>query len=140
VLLSHKDILSSEVSCLRGRSTATATLLRTTEAYLWPDVLDDPRTTSASRAELVMLYPHRGAVQKDLWMQLIEAAEARIDVLVCAGLFLPDGHPELAKVLVSKAEQGGPRSASRSAIPTPRLCVCGVRRSTSARGWRLGYG
>jgi hypothetical protein len=61
---------------------------------------------SASRAELVMLYPHRGAVQKDLWMQLIEAAEEHIDVLVFAGLFLPDGHPELAKVLISKAEQG----------------------------------
>jgi hypothetical protein len=91
----------------RAHRTATATLLRTTEAYLWPDVLDDPRTTSASRA-----------VQKDLWMQLIEAAEARIDVLVCAGLFLPDGHPELAKVLVSKAEQGGhgPPRARRSRL------------------------
>jgi hypothetical protein len=90
----------------RAHRTATATLLRTTEAYLWPDVLDDPRTMSASKAELVMLYPHRGAVQKDLWMQLIEAAEEHIDVLVFAGLFLPDGHPELAKVLISKAEQG----------------------------------
>jgi hypothetical protein len=59
----------------RAHRTATATLLRTTEAYLWPDVLDDPRTTSASRAELVMLYPHRGAVQKDLWMQLIDVAK-----------------------------------------------------------------
>jgi hypothetical protein len=45
-------------------------------------------------------------VPKDLWMRLIEAAEEHIDVLVYAGLFLPDGHPELAKVLISKAEQG----------------------------------
>jgi hypothetical protein len=122
----------------RAHRTATATLLRTTEAYLWPDVLDDPRTTSASRAELVMLYPHRGAVQKDLWMQLIEAAEDHIDVLVYAGLFLPDGYPELAKVLIAKAEQG-PRSAWRSVIPTPRPYASGARRSTSARGWRLGF-
>jgi hypothetical protein len=100
----------------RAHRTATATLLRTTEAYLWPDVLDDPRTTSASRAELVMLYPHRGAVQKDLWMQLIEDAEDHIDVLVYAGLFLPDGYPELAKVLISKAEQG---TAIRLALGDP---------------------
>jgi ADP-ribose pyrophosphatase YjhB (NUDIX family) len=100
----------------RAHRTATATLLRTTEAYLWPDVLDDPRTTSASRAELVMLYPHRGAVQKDLWMQLIEAAEDHIDVLVYAGLFLPDGYPELAKVLIAKAEQG---TAIRLALGDP---------------------
>jgi transcriptional regulator with XRE-family HTH domain len=90
----------------RAHRAATATLLRTTEAYLWPDVLDDPRATSTSRAELVTLYPHRGAVPKDLWMRLIEATEDHIDILVYAGLFLPDGHPELAKVLVSKAEQG----------------------------------
>ena len=100
----------------RAHRTATATLLRTTEAYLWPDVLDDPRTTSASRAELVMLYPHRGAVQKDLWMQLIEDAEDHIDVLVYAGLFLPDGYPELAKVLIAKAEQG---TAIRLALGDP---------------------
>jgi hypothetical protein len=122
----------------RAHRTATATLLRTTEAYLWPDVLDDPQATSTSRAELVTLYPHRGAVPKDLWMRLIEAAEEHIDVLVYAGLFLPDGHPELAKVLISKAEQGT-AIRQRSPIPTPRPCACAARRSTSARGWRLGF-
>jgi phosphatidylserine/phosphatidylglycerophosphate/cardiolipin synthase-like enzyme len=100
----------------RAHRTATATLLRTTEAYLWPDVLDDPRATSTSRAELVTLYPHRGAVPKDLWMQLIEAAQERIDILVYAGLFLPDGHPELSKVLIAKAEQG---TAIRLALGDP---------------------
>jgi len=100
----------------RAHRTATADLLRTTEAYLWPDVLDDPRATSTSRAELVTLYPHRGAVPKDLWMQLIEAAQERIDILVYAGLFLPDGHPELSKVLITKAEQG---TAIRLALGDP---------------------
>ncbi len=91
-------------------------LLRTTEAYLWPEVLDDPRVTSTSRVELVSLYPHRGAVPKDLWMQMIETAEERIDVLVYAGLFLPDGHPDLSKVLISRAEQG---TAVRLALGDP---------------------
>jgi hypothetical protein len=67
----------------RAHRPATATLLSTTEAYLWPDVLDDPRATSTSRAELVTLYPHRGAVPNDLWMQLIGTQE-RIDILVYA--------------------------------------------------------
>ena len=100
----------------RTHRTTTATLLRTTEAYLWPEVLDDPRVTSTSRAELVTLYPNRGAVPKDLWMQLIGAAQERIDILVYAGLFLPDGHPELSKVLISKAEQG---TAVRLALGDP---------------------
>jgi transcriptional regulator with XRE-family HTH domain len=85
---------------------AMAELLKTTEAYLWPDVLDNVRTTSTSKAELVTLYPDRGAVPGDLWRSLIESTKDRIDVLVFAGLFLPDGYPELAKVLVSKAERG----------------------------------
>ena len=49
-------------------------------------------------------------------MQLIEAAEEHIDVLVFAGLFLPDGYPELAKVLIAKAEQG---AAIRLALGDP---------------------
>ena len=44
------------------------------------------------------------------------AAKEHIDVLVFAGLFLPDGHPEVAKVLISKAEQG---TAIRLALGDP---------------------
>ena len=41
-----------------------------------------------------------------MWRSLLEAASDRIDVLVFAGLFLPDGYPEIAKLLAAKAEQG----------------------------------
>src|SRR4029453_687777 len=61
---------------------------------------------AASTSELVTLYPNRGAVPGALWHSLLEAATDRIDVLVYAGLFLPDGYPEIAKLLVTKAEQG----------------------------------
>src|SRR4030095_13685564 len=64
------------------------------------------RTQAASTSELVTLYPNRGAVPGALWHSLLEAATDRIDVLVYAGLFLPDGYPEIAKLLVTKAEQG----------------------------------
>jgi hypothetical protein len=46
----------------------------------------------------------------------IDDAKEHIDVLVFAGLFLPDGHPELAKVLIAKAEQG---TAIRLALGDP---------------------
>ena len=90
----------------RSHRWATASLLGTDEAYLWPELADDRRTQAASASELVTLYPNRGAVPGPLWRSLLEAATDRIDVLVFAGLFLPDGYPEIAKLLAAKAEQG----------------------------------
>jgi Domain of unknown function (DUF5919) len=90
----------------RSHRWATASLLGTDEAYLWPEVADDKRTQAASTAELVTLYPNRGAVPAALWRSLLDGAADRIDVLVFSGLFLPDGYPEVAKLLANKAEQG----------------------------------
>jgi uncharacterized protein DUF5919 len=59
-----------------------------------------------SAAELVTLYPNRGAVPGGLWHSLVDGATDHIDILVFSGLFLPDGYPEVAKVLAAKAEQG----------------------------------
>ena len=90
----------------RSHRWATASLLQTDEAYLWPEVMDDTRTHATSAAELVTLYPNRGAVPGALWRSLIDGATSHVDVLVFSGLFLPDGHPEIAKVLAAKAQQG----------------------------------
>ena len=90
----------------RSHRWATASLLGTDEAYLWPELADEQRTQAASTSELVTLYPNRGAIPGSLWRSLLEAASDRIDVLVYAGLFLPDGYPEIAKLLAAKAEQG----------------------------------
>ena len=90
----------------RSHRWAAASLLGTDEAYLWPEVVDDSRSHSSSQAEFITLYPHRGAVPTALWGQLINGATDRIDILVFAGLFLPDTYPDLAKALTSKAEQG----------------------------------
>jgi hypothetical protein len=90
----------------RSHRWATASLLGTDEAYLWPEIMDDARTQLASAAELVTLYPNRGAVPGGLWHSLVDGATKRIDILVFSGLFLPDGYPEVARVLAAKAEQG----------------------------------
>ena len=90
----------------RSHRWATASLLGTDEAYLWPEIADDRRIQAASAAELVTLYPNRGAVPGALWRSLLDGAAHRIDVLVFSGLFLPDGYPEVAKLFAAKAEEG----------------------------------
>jgi hypothetical protein len=90
----------------RSHRWATASLLGTDEAYLWPEIADQKQTQAASTAELITLYPNRGVVPAALWRGLLDGAADCIDVLVFAGLFLPDGYPEIANLLVARAEQG----------------------------------
>ena len=90
----------------RRHRLATARLVGAEESYLWPSLVDDLRTQSASDAELVRLYPHRGAVPADLWNQLIDNAQQCVEVLVYAGLFLVDNHPDLPQAFEEKASNG----------------------------------
>lgn len=74
----------------RAYRVATAQLLGADETYLWPSVVDDPRSVQAGRAELVTFYPSRSTVPPELWRSLIAEARESIDILVYAGLFLPE--------------------------------------------------
>ncbi|MEV6968852.1 DUF5919 domain-containing protein [Hamadaea sp. NPDC051192] len=76
----------------RTHRAATAELLRVDETDLWPAVALDPRTVSAGRAELAEFYPTRAAVPPDLWRSVIDEAQDGLDILVYAGLFLPEVH------------------------------------------------
>lgn len=90
----------------RSSRWATASLLGADEAYLWPEVADDVRTRSASTAEIVHVYPHRGAVPHDLWPALLDSANDQIGLLAYAGLFLSDTTPDLPPILAAKAAAG----------------------------------
>jgi hypothetical protein len=90
----------------RTHRWATAKLLGTDEAYLWPETVDDLRTKSASEAEFLHLYPHRGAVPAGLWETLLDRATDSIDVLIFSGLFLSDTHGDLTDTLLAKAKNG----------------------------------
>lgn len=76
----------------RAHRAATAELLGVDETYLWPSLLAGPRSTSASQAELVEFWPSRSSVPPELWRSLVDQASQCIDVLVYAGLFLPEVH------------------------------------------------
>ncbi|WP_372518021.1 helix-turn-helix domain-containing protein [Solirubrobacter ginsenosidimutans] len=83
-----------------------ARLLHIDELDLWPEVAESRGGRGASDGELVRLYPHRGAVPRDCWYELLEATREQFDVLVHAGLFLPDGRSDLAALVRRKAEDG----------------------------------
>ncbi len=91
----------------RTHRWAVAALLGTDEVYLWPDTFDESRVHGTSKAELVTIYPHRGAVPPDLWRALLGGSRRHLDVLVYAGLFLFDGYPELHRFLTGLGERGG---------------------------------
>ncbi|MFF1730081.1 XRE family transcriptional regulator [Streptomyces sp. NPDC058247] len=88
----------------RRHRWTTASFLGVDEVYLWPAVEKQAETASAS--ELVTYYPHRGAVPAALWSSLIENATHHVEILVYAGLFLFDGHPDLPDQLADKASAG----------------------------------
>ncbi len=75
------------------------------EAYLWPGALAAEQVASASESEVLVLYPHRWAVPRDVWGQLFDSAEEEIGVLVYSGMFIVDD-PGLLALFRAKAEQG----------------------------------
>lgn len=85
---------------------AVAQLLGHEEAYLWPDTAAVERVASASRSELVTLYPHRSAVPSELWLELLSRASRNVDVLAYAALFLPELDPSLVNDLAGRAAEG----------------------------------
>lgn len=90
----------------RTHRLKTAQLLKADDVFLWPTTAADPKTTNASAAELVTLYPNRGAVPAETWMHLLEGARVSVDLLAYAASFLHDGTPDFTETLIEKAHQG----------------------------------
>jgi hypothetical protein len=83
-----------------------AALVKESEAYLWPTAVGPGRRMDAAESEIVHVYPHRAGVPADLWARLFLNAAEHIDVLVYAGLFLPEQQPKLIKDLCGQAGRG----------------------------------
>lgn len=106
------DVKTAEHWITKGRlpharnRARTAQLLGVDELELWPELAEERRGHRVTDGDLVRVYPHRGAVPHELWYELLEAATEQLDVLVHAGLFLPDGRSDLASLVRRKAEEG----------------------------------
>lgn len=90
----------------RSHRMAAAVKLGRSDGYLWPSTYDDQTSQSATEAELIKLYPSRGAVPVQLWLDLVTGAKESIDILVYAGSFLHDSIPGFAEALEERARSG----------------------------------
>ena len=90
----------------RSHRMAAAVKLGKSDGYLWPSTFDDRTSQSATEAELIKLYPSRGAVPVELWLNLLTGAQDRIDVLVYAGSFLHDSIPGFVENVCLRAASG----------------------------------
>src|SRR5271166_1253927 len=73
--------------------------------YLWPG-LNGRVVTDENYGEVITVYTERSAVPTSLWPSLLQDAQNSIDILVYAGLHLPEAHPSWAKEIQKKCEDG----------------------------------
>jgi len=90
----------------RTHRLTVAALLGKEDVYIWPDSVGDRQATAASAAELVTLFPTRGAVPLELWSTLLSGAEESIDLLAYAASFLHDAIPDYEHLLTERANAG----------------------------------
>ncbi|MEV0698632.1 DUF5919 domain-containing protein [Saccharopolyspora sp. NPDC050389] len=82
-----------------------AAMVRESETYLWPDAIGPERSAEVSGSEIIKVYPHRHAVPRELWNQLLDRATSEVEILVYVGMFLTDDRNILRK-LIRKANDG----------------------------------
>lgn len=81
-------------------------LLQESETWLWPDSVTPERQEAASRSEVVQVHPRRSSISGEDWLRIFDAATTFIDLLVYAGLFLPEQTPTIIDVMKAKAADG----------------------------------
>jgi hypothetical protein len=96
--------ITRDVTPRRGTGHRAAKLLGVSASWLWPDL--EPERESASKAEIVTLYPHRSDVPRHLWRDLLTAADKRVWLYANASLFLPEDNPDSIDIIRRKAESG----------------------------------
>ncbi|ACZ89729.1 hypothetical protein [Streptosporangium roseum] len=84
---------------------AAAEALGVDTSVLWPEAIRNTVKTGPDR-EVLTVYPYRSACPKSIWRNLISSARNEIVFAGYTNYFLWLEHPNLAKVLKRKAEQG----------------------------------
>lgn len=90
----------------RAHRLKAAQVLGQDDVYLWPSTANTRQAVSAAQAELVTMYPNRGAVPVEEWFRLAREAKESIDLLAFAASFLHDGMPGFVDLLVERAQAG----------------------------------
>ncbi|WP_392507518.1 XRE family transcriptional regulator [Naumannella halotolerans] len=90
----------------RRNRLEVARALRADDQFLWPETATEPAALNAVQAELVRTYAGRAHVPTDLWLSLLDSAEAQIDILAFAASFLHDAIPNLRDHLAEAHGRG----------------------------------
>lgn len=90
----------------RTHRLKAAQVLGQDDVYLWPSTANSRQAVSAAQAELVTMYPNRGAVPTEEWFRLARGAKESIDLLAFAASFMHDGIPGFMELLVERARAG----------------------------------
>ncbi len=88
----------------RKTAIAAATLLKEDPAYLWPD-FGRRVVSDETHGEIITVYTERSSVPNSLWLSLLRAATDSVDILVYAGLHLPEANPAWPQEIVKKCEE-----------------------------------
>jgi transcriptional regulator with XRE-family HTH domain len=89
----------------RRTAMAAAALLNEDPEYLWPGV--GKRTAiDEKHGEVITVYTERSAVPSALYLSLLQEATECVDILVYAGLHLPEGNPMWIREMRRKCEAG----------------------------------
>lgn len=80
-----------------------ADLVGRREQELWPSLAGEGGGLQSP--EIRAIYPHRGAVPREVWRRLFEAANRDIGVLVYSGMFLVEDI-EVRRILLERAQAG----------------------------------
>lgn len=90
----------------RTHRLKVAAVLGKDDVYLWPSTANSRQAVSAAQAELVRMYPNRGAVPVQEWLDLARNAKESIDLLAFAATFMHDAMPEFMPLVVERAHAG----------------------------------
>lgn len=88
----------------RKTAMAAAALLKEDSGYLWPD-LGRRVINDETHGEIITVYTERSAVPNSLWLSLLRAATESVDILVYAGLHLPEANPAWPQEIRKKCEE-----------------------------------
>jgi hypothetical protein len=89
----------------RRIAVAAAKRLSEDAFYLWPE-LDRRVVADDTYGEILTVYTERSAVPNSLWLTLLQGAQQSVDILVYAGLHLPEAHPSWAKEVQRRCDAG----------------------------------
>jgi hypothetical protein len=88
----------------RNTAIPVAKLLKEDPSYLWPD-FGRRVVTEETHGEVITVYTERSSVPNSLWLSLLRSATDSVDILVYAGLHLPEANPSWPQEIVKKCEE-----------------------------------